>query len=534
MKGLLLVTLACGVLASAQTRVSTNYAMVAEALDAGGGQATSASYGRQNNIGLIANSSTSTTYSLESGFLAQIGSPPAGPEIAVFDGAVVSPAAERQSAGSFSFADTAAGSSSSPQSFTIKNTGTTSLTGLAVTMMGNNPEDFVVSALGTSTLAPDATATFTVTFSPPVAGARTAVVQIASDDSDENPFSISLRGNDVVTAAFTTGTEIPLTANGYTATGATVNLSLNFVPTVGTELMVVKNTRLSFISGTFNNLTQGQAVALSYAGNIYHFVANYYGGSGNDLVLVWAANRPFATGLNANGQLGDNTTAQRYAPVLVKSTGVLEGKTVLALARGATHSLALCSDGTLAAWGKNDTGQLGDGTTTQRLVPVAVTTTGTALAGKTVVAIAVGDSHNLALCSDGTVAAWGYNAGGQLGDTTTTQRNVPVAVTTDGSSLAGKSVVAIAAGRHHSLALCSDGTLTAWGLNFYGELGDGTNTDRHQPVVVTTAATPLAGRSVIAIAAGAYHSLAVCADGMLTAWGDNAHGQLGKQILPWL
>ena len=101
-------------------------------------------------------------------------------------------------------------------------------------------------------------------------------------------------------------------------------------------------------------------------------------------------------------------------------------------------------------------------------MPVAVVTAGTPLAGKRVVAIAVGDSHSLALCSDGSLAAWGYNSGGQVGDNTVTQRLLPVAVTTIGTPLAGKTVIAIAAGRHHSFALCSDGTLAAWGLNFYG------------------------------------------------------------------
>ncbi|MGD0262003.1 MAG: hypothetical protein ABSD29_19735 [Verrucomicrobiota bacterium] len=84
-------------------------------------------------------------------------------------------------------------------------------------------------------------------------------------------------------ALWNTATDVPVTASSYTATGNTVNFTLNFAPATGTELMVVKNTGLGFINGTFGNLAQGQAVALSYGGITYDFVANYYGGSGNDL-----------------------------------------------------------------------------------------------------------------------------------------------------------------------------------------------------------------------------------------------------------
>jgi len=110
-------------------------------------------------------------------------------------------------------------------------------------------------------------------------------------------------------------------------------------------------------------------------------VANYSGGSGNDLGLVWASNRAFAWGQNVSGQLGDNTmTTARLAPVPVTTTGVLAGKTVVAIAAGgsapnAGHSLAVCSDGTVAAWGWNSYGQLGDNSTTTRRTPMAVSTT---------------------------------------------------------------------------------------------------------------------------------------------------------------
>jgi hypothetical protein len=92
----------------------------------------------------------------------------------------------------------------------------------------------------------------------------------------------------VVSASYSTGAEVPVSSNGFTATGKTVNITLNYAPAPGTELMVVKNTGPGLI-GTFSNLAQGQTVALSYGGVIYNFVANYNGGTGHDLVLLWTS-----------------------------------------------------------------------------------------------------------------------------------------------------------------------------------------------------------------------------------------------------
>ena len=100
-------------------------------------------------------------------------------------------------------------------------------------------------------------------------------------------FAALLRA-DTVTAHFTSANTVPVTEQGYNATGDTLNLSLGFTPPVGTNLMVVKNTGLPFISGQFSNLAHGQTVELTFGEKTYRFIANYYGGSGNDLMLEWA------------------------------------------------------------------------------------------------------------------------------------------------------------------------------------------------------------------------------------------------------
>ena len=328
-----------------------------------------------------------------------------------------------------------------------------------------------------------------------------------------------------ITATFTTATDVPVTLPAATLTGGTATLSLGFAPVAGTELMVVKNTGVAFISGVFSNLVQGQSLSLSYGGVTYGFVVNYYGGSGNDLVLVWKNSRALAWGANGFGRLGNNSTTNSSVPVAVDATGFLLGKTVVAVAAGYDHSLALRSDGKVAAWGRNSSGQLGSNSTAASSVPVAVSATGP-LAGKIVVAVAAGEYHSLALCSDGTVAAWGRNDLGQLGNNSTANSLVPVAVESTGV-LAGKTVVAIAAGMYHSMVLCSDGTVVAWGYGGWGQLGNGSTFYQVVPVAVNTAGV-LAGKTVVAIAAGQDHSMALSSDGTVASWGYNFHGQLGN------
>ncbi|MCL2695633.1 MAG: hypothetical protein FWE69_04845 [Clostridiales bacterium] len=232
----------------------------------------------------------------------------------------------------------------------------------------------------------------------------------------------------------------------------------------------------------------------------------------------------WAWGRNNLGQLGDGTDTERTYPAQIETAPGVPLSGVVLIATGGHHSLALKNDGTVWAWGYNAHGQLGNGTTVanNRAVPVEASP-GTALSG--VIAVAANTNHSLALKGDGTVWAWGRNDYGQLGDGTTMQSNSPVQV----MALSGvpmDNVTAIAASAYHSLALKSDGTVYAWGQNTYGQLGDGTATDSGNPVRVTALpGVPLG--DITAIDAGGTHCLALKDDGTVWAWGRNNFSQLG-------
>jgi alpha-tubulin suppressor-like RCC1 family protein len=216
----------------------------------------------------------------------------------------------------------------------------------------------------------------------------------------------------------------------------------------------------------------------------------------------------WAWGVNTNGQLGDGTTTNRSIPVQVKNLSQ-----VVAIACGNEHSLAIKADGTVWCWGKNEYGQIGDGTTMNRNEPVQVIRS-TGLSN--VIGISGGAFHSLALRADGMAYAWGFNAYGQLGRINTDPSDSPIPVNID-------QVTSLAAGGNFSLARKSDGTLWGWGGNFIGQLGDGTTTpSRPTPFLNTSLST------IVKISAGSGHSLALTLfDKTLRGWGLNASGQLG-------
>lgn len=184
------------------------------------------------------------------------------------------------------------------------------------------------------------------------------------------------------------------------------------------------------------------------------------------------------------------------------------------IAAGQHHTCAVTSGGGVKCWGYNGNGELGDGTLTQRLTPVDV-----AGLASGVVSIQAGDAFSCALLADGSAKCWGLNGYGQLGDGTTTQSTTPVTVT----GLSG--AVKISSGRAHTCAVTGAGAAKCWGYGQYGQLGDGGGTNKSTAVDVVGLAS---GVTDIAAARGGMHSCAVLADGAAKCWGYNYSGQLGN------
>ncbi|MFN0127578.1 MAG: choice-of-anchor D domain-containing protein [Verrucomicrobiales bacterium] len=432
--------------------------------------------------------------------------------------------------------------------FTVMNEGNADLvmTGFPIIgLAGLGAGEFRVVSLPATTVPRFGGSTdFELGFVPGSAWARRATVTIASNDPvrPSYEFEVMGTGKGHLAAELKSPADVPLvTSAGLDARGSSLSLSLQFEPILGAELPIMRMEGGGWIEGDFDGLAHGQPIALRHAEVTYPFVANFFGGDGNDLSLTWLKQRGFGWGDNTDGQLGIGSASTSMvvpnpAPLSLLRTGdigegILMRKTIVTVSAGAAHGLALTADGILSAWGSNEYGQLGNPAYSARRWPgsVDVTAETSALRGKRVAAIAAGGSHSLALCGDGTIAAWGQNSSGQLGTGTITGANLPIDVLrTEGSALFGKQAAAIAAGANHSLALCTDGTVVAWGaggLNL--GIGDGNSSARPLRVSTSVGVSALAGRTVVSIAAGTQHSLALCGDGRVVAWGSNDRGQLG-------
>jgi len=249
-----------------------------------------------------------------------------------------------------------------------------------------------------------------------------------------------------------------------------------------------------------------------------------FGGGFEHSVALRSNGTVIASGRNIEGQLGDGTNTNRstFAQVLAAAGGA-NLSNVVAVSGGGYNTVALKSDGTVWAWGFGGFGQLGNGTSvSSSSIPVQVGSGVVGFNGQ-VVAVDAGFYHNLALTADGKVWAWGYNVNGQLGDGTQRNRNLPqpVLVAAGGAQLSG--IAQVSAGEQHSTALKTDGSVVVWGHNQFGQVGNNTTAS---PVLFPTATAASMG-VVTSISAGAFHTVALKANGTVWAWGLGGSGQIG-------
>lgn len=248
-----------------------------------------------------------------------------------------------------------------------------------------------------------------------------------------------------------------------------------------------------------------------------------FSSGGYHTCLIVSPGMIYCWGRNDSGQLGDGSTADSSLPVQVQGI-----TSAVVVAAGMQHTCAMMIDGGVACWGSNEKGQLGNGTTTMSPVPVEVAGAG-APAGVTYsyVTVMAGGFHSCAI-SDVTMAAggvscWGFNAQGQLGNGTSVDSLVPVNADVQGSG-EPSPVMFLSGGVSFSCALLEIGTVMCWGLNDLGQLGNGTAQNSSSPVAASV-------ESSIDLSSGASHTCAYGNDtGRYYCWGGNEYGQLGRDI----
>jgi len=223
-----------------------------------------------------------------------------------------------------------------------------------------------------------------------------------------------------------------------------------------------------------------------------------------------AAGPAYCWGDNSRGQVGDGTTTNRWTAAVVAAP---DGVTFASVETGASHACGLTAAGAAYCWGDNSEGQLGDGSTTNRLTPIAVAMP-TAVVFQS---LAVSFFHTCGLTTAGAVYCWGYNGAGDLGDGTTTDRWIPTLVP------GAPTFTSLTTMYLHTCGLTATGQPYCWGDNRYGQIGDGTTESRWTPTAV---ALP-AGVSFARLVAGSFHTCAISTSGTPYCWGANIFGQLG-------
>jgi len=264
---------------------------------------------------------------------------------------------------------------------------------------------------------------------------------------------------------------------------------------------------------------------------VISLVTGFIGFAGVNGATVTAAappvNSAFTWGSSFSGELGNGTTNTSLTPVAVTSSGALAGESIVEISGTSSTFCALTASGKVFCWGNGGSGQLGNGTTSNSPVPVAVDMSG-ALAGKIVTQVAVLTSAACALTSDGAVYCWGSNSFGELGDGTTNNRTVPTPVLASGV-LAGRTATSLAPGGFATVcAVLDNGTLSCWGAGIFGQMGNGTTEVRYVEPTLVNMTGVFDGKMIAQAAVGWFQVCAVTTDNVLSCWGRNVEGQLGN------
>ena len=286
--------------------------------------------------------------------------------------------------------------------------------------------------------------------------------------------------------------------------------------------------------GTNVNKSLPVDVSANFSFNEFETIEQVTLASENGFILT-SEKRVFAWGYNAYGQLGDGTTSHKYLPIDVTSHFPLEvGETVESIVAGSWHTGAYTSLNRLFTWGRNDYGQLGDATLVAKYTPNDITSQIGLLPGETFTDISFWFLSSMVLTSNGRVLNWGRNAYGQLGDGTTVDKNYPVEITTQFALEAGETIVDVETAGEFSAAMSSLQKVFLWGYNLQGQIGDGTTIEKHLPVDITSRISLMVGESIARLSLGNLHTALLTSNGRMFEWGNNSEYQLGFSTGPVL
>lgn len=330
-----------------------------------------------------------------------------------------------------------------------------------------------------------------------------------------NPVTITMNSNKTLIANFVLMYNLTVNSNpsngGYVSGAGTGQfpagqpITVYAVPSSGYHFVEWSGAASGWINPTTFTMNSNLTITANFEPN---FPTPIEVSAGLHHALLLKSNGTlWAWGSNQYGEIGNNSTDPSYSPVQI-----LPGTLWKEISASRWYSsMAIKSDGTLWAWGNNDYGKLGIGSTMPKNIP-------TQIGSETNWAkISAGNTHCLAIKADGSLYAWGYDSFGELGDgLSQTEYHSPKRI---GNK---NNWIYVSAGSQHSMGIQSDGTLWAWGANVNGELGLDDTDNRFEPTQVGT------DKDWKQVCIGLFHTLAIKKDGSLWAWGDNQYGKLGN------
>jgi len=263
------------------------------------------------------------------------------------------------------------------------------------------------------------------------------------------------------------------------------------------------------------NLEEGEIITFINLGSLYSAAITSSG-----RVFTWG-------GDNDAGQLGNGTLVDSHVPTEITGNFNLEvGEIVTTINLGYSHSAAITSEGRIFTWGQNNFGQLGDDSTDDKYIPTDITNQFTLNSDEKFIDLSLGTYHSTVITSAGRIFTWGYNEYGSLGDGTYDDKYIPIDITSQFQLEADDLIKKISTKWYLSSAVTSSGRVFTWGFNDNYQLGNGTTDNLNVPTEITNAFN-LGEDNIYSISMGVYHTLATTSSGKLFGWGRNSEGQLG-------